>query len=434
MTTPGLPNGVGTAADSTGPVQARVQGARTRAGRNADERTYRQPAAMRVSSAVGVASGRNRLQQSSRKEPDGQTRRPCRHQAKRAHGRRAGVDGPRPMTPERRVTLRVVADTVGVSVATVSRALNADPQISTGTRERVVAVADELGYVPDAAARSLAIRRSRVMGLMVPDATDPVHGTLIAGFERAAGAAGYTVIVATSGGDAARERRALREFLAHRADGIALMGSVLDHDNDHAASRGHSSPVVLLNSERLDGDGAAPLPRGALRPDEPDGMRQIAEHLVEQGCRAFAYVTGDRPASGQLRAEALRAEVRRRVGRDLVASLTWDEDRRAEIARELVDAGADAVVGYDDRVAIGLLDGFRSIGVRVPEDVAVVGFDDIPFAQLVNPRLTTVRQAAGEMGALAVELLQDALLTGSLAPSRMLPVHRGVRETSVRPR
>ena len=309
------------------------------------------------------------------------------------------------------------------------RSLNDDPQISAGTRERVAAAADLLGYVPDAAARSLAIRSSRTFGLLVPDATDPVHGVLIAGFELAAQAAGYAVLVANSGGDAGRERRAIREFTAHRADGVALMGSVMDPEGIVARS---PSPIVFLNSERMANGQPAVLSTGCMRPDDLDGMRQVAEHLVEQGCRTFAFVAGDRPASGRFRTEALRAEVRARLGTDLAVDLTWDAGRRVEIARQLTDLGVDAVVSYDDRVALGLLDAFRSIGRRVPADVAVVGFDDIPFAELSNPRLTTVRQPASAMGALAVELLLGAIDTGSLAPSRTMPVQLVVRETSIR--
>lgn len=336
------------------------------------------------------------------------------------------------MSTENRVTLRDVAEAAGVSVATVSRSINDDPQISAATRERVAALADQLGYVPDAAARSLAVRSSRTFGLLITDSTDPVHGTLISGFERAAQAAGYTVIVANSGGDAGRERRALREFLAHRADGIAIMGTVLEHEPTVARVR--PSPVVFLNPERLKRGEIASLPTGCLRPDDADGIRQVVEHLVAEGYGAFAFVTGDRPASGHVRAEALQRRVRELTGRDLVAVLTWDALNRGALARALANAGADAVVGFDDRVALGLLDAFRLIGRRVPDDVAVVGFDDIPFAELSNPRLTTVSQPAGEMGAMAVELLLDAISTGTLAPSRTLPVRLVVRESSVRRR
>jgi DNA-binding LacI/PurR family transcriptional regulator len=336
------------------------------------------------------------------------------------------------VTLDRRVTLRDVAAAAGVSVATVSRALSEDPQISVATRERVAATAEALGYVPDLAARSLAARVSHTFGLMIPDATDPVHGTVVAGFEQAAHAAGYTVIVANSLGDAERERRAIREFSAHRADGLALMGCVLALEAISAMVR--PSPVVFLNSERLSHGRLEDLPVGCLRPDEPEGIRLLVDHLVDQGCRRFAYVGADRGASNVIRRDAVAAEVRGRLGVDPIAPLSWLPERRVDLATTLRDAGADAAIGYDDRVALSLLDGFRTIGVAVPRDVAVAGFDDIPFAEISNPRLTTIDQPAGEMGEQAVAELLDAISTGSLAPSRVLPVRLIVRESTLRRR
>ena len=335
------------------------------------------------------------------------------------------------MRSARRATLRDVAERVGVSVSTVSRSLNDDDQISIATRERVRAVADELGYVPDAAARSLAVRATSTVGLMIPDALDPVIGAVVLGFERAAVASGYSVIVAISQGDASRERNGMREFLTHRADGVALMGSTVDQEATIALAG--PSPVVFLNTERLDQGAIASLQVGCLAPDDADGMRQIAEHLVAEGYRSIAYVQGDRPASGHVREEALRLHLRRLAGLDLVMVARWEPASLDAVARTLVAAGVDAVVGYDDRVALGLLDAFRGLGRSVPGDVAVVGFDDMAFAALANPRLTTVTQPAEELGAQAAAMLLAAIRTRVLAPSRTLPVQLVVRESSIRP-
>ena len=235
------------------------------------------------------------------------------------------------MSTNHRVTLRDVAGTAGVSVSTVSRALNDDPRISTATRERLAATAETLGYVPDLAARSLALRSSRTFALMVPDATDPIHGTVVAGFETAADEAGYTVIIANSLGDAGRERRAIREFRAHRADGIALMSCVLDLATISTLVR--PSPVVFLNSERLSRGRLADLPRGCLRPDEPEGIRLLVEHLVAQGCRRFVFVGADeRGASNAIRKRAVADEVRRRLGVEPIDAVSWHSERRAEVA------------------------------------------------------------------------------------------------------
>jgi LacI family transcriptional regulator len=189
---------------------------------------------------------------------------------------------------------------------------------------------------------------------------------------------------------------------------------------------------VFLNSERLSRGRLADLPDGCLRPDEPEGIRLLVEHLVAQGCRRIAYVGADRGASNTIRAEAVASEVRTRLGVEPVASLSWRPEDRVALAGALRDAGADAVIGYDDRVALSLLDGFRTIGLSVPGDVAVAGFDDIPFAEISNPRLTTVAQPASEMGELAVDELVAAIATGALSPTRVLPVRLVVRESTIR--
>ena len=335
------------------------------------------------------------------------------------------------MSGERRITLREVAIAAGVSVATVSRALNDDPQISLATKERVAATAEALGYVPDLAARSLAVRATKTFGLMVPDAMDPIHGTVVAGFEAAAQAVGYTVIVANSHRDPAIERRAVREFRAHRADGIALMGSMLDLEAISTMVR--PSPVVFLNSERLKGGRPMDLALGCIRPDEIDVMRQVVEHLVAQGCRTMAFVgVDDRPGSNQMREMAFDNSVRDCLGVPPHEPYRWNDDHRERLAAAMRDDGVDGVVAYDDRLALELLDAFRTVGVAVPRDIAVAGFDDIPFAAISNPRLTTVGQPAHEMGALAVEELLKAISTGELSPSRVLPIYLAVRESTVR--
>jgi DNA-binding LacI/PurR family transcriptional regulator len=331
--------------------------------------------------------------------------------------------------PRRHITLRDIARLAGVSPATVSRSLRDDHQISEATRVRVSEIADRLGYVPDAAARSLAIRASRAFGLLVPDSTDPLHGQVVAGFERAADEAGYAVIVADGLGRASREGRAIREFVAHRADGIAAWGSVLDPDSVLAMAG--PSPVVMVSSERLTPDGVPPdPPTGALRTDEQDGIRQVIEHLVGGGRRRIGYVGAPRGGSNHVRREAVRDEVAARLGSPAVMLPEWAPGEQAMISERVVEGDLDAVVCYDDRVALHLLDGLRSLGVAVPGGVAVTGFDDIAFAAISNPRLTTIAQPAFDMGGLAVAWLLAAIGGAGLPASTRLPVRLVVRESS----
>jgi len=334
------------------------------------------------------------------------------------------------VSSDRRATLRDVARESGVSVSTASRALKDDQQISEATRERVRIAAAALAYMPDLVARSLALRASSVLGLLVPDVTDPIHGSVVSGFEQAAHAAGYTTIVANSLGDTERERRAISEFASHRVDGLALMGCYLDLGSVRTLTR--PSPVVSMNTERMHKGRRAELPLGCIRPDEPAGIRALVEHLVEQDCRRIAYVGIEGGAANAIRAEVVAAEVARCLGDTPVTYLPWQPDDRPAVAAELVAAGVDGALGYDDRVALGLLDGLRTIGISVPRDMAVAGFDNTSFAEISNPRLTTVRQPAAEMGAMAVAELTWAIEHGSLRPSMVLPVELVVRESTIR--
>ena len=152
------------------------------------------------------------------------------------------------MTP-RRVTLVDVAERASVSVATVSRALSGDPQISEATQTRVRQIADDLKYVPNVTARSLVMQSSSTFGLMTPDVTDPIHAQVVTGFQQQAAEHGYSVVLANGFWDPDTERRALREFAAHRVAAVAVMGSVLPHAEVKRIMS--PSPVLFIGSEHV---------------------------------------------------------------------------------------------------------------------------------------------------------------------------------------
>ena len=334
--------------------------------------------------------------------------------------------------PARRVTIEDVARVAHVSAATVSRALQGNPVISPRTQALVVHAAHRLGYVPNQAARSLVVRSTRTLGLLIPDATDPIHGQVAAGFEQEAGAHGYSVILASGFGEATREQRALRLFTVHRADGIALMGSVLRQRDVRAAARpGH---VVFINSEHPGLSGyQGDLPAGCIRADDVSGIEAVVTHLVERGYRRIGYAGGRATASNITRRDAaLRALREMGVGtlRQYAGPDNWQAG--GAVASEIAHDRPDAVICYDDKLALHTMDALRALGIRVPRDIAIVGFDDIPFARISNPRLTTVAQPSAEMGRRAAAILLRAIETGEMPRSVMLPVQLMVRESSVR--
>ena len=334
------------------------------------------------------------------------------------------------MSP-RRVTLVDVAQRAAVSVATVSRALSGDPQISEATQSRVRRIADDLKYVPNVTARSLVLQSSATFGLMTPDVTDPIHAQVVTGFQRQAAEQGYAVILSNGFWDPGTERRALREFAAHRVAAIAVMGSVLSQVEVKRLLA--PSPVLFIASEHVPVNGGdLDVARGCLRPDDRDGMRQVVDHLIERGYRSVAYVSGSSGATQIIRRDALVAALAER-GRPAPIVHSANEVDAAglrAVVTEIGESRPDVIVCYDDKTALLLMDELRSAGSRVPDDVAVVGFDDIPFARISNPRLTTVSQRADDLGRTSVDLLLSTIERGKLPVSQLMPVTLVVRETT----
>jgi len=334
----------------------------------------------------------------------------------------------------RRVTLVDLAEHAAVSVATVSRALSGDPQISEATQSRIRRIAADLKYVPNVAARSLVLQSTATFGLMTPDVTDPIHGQVVTGFQQQAAEHEYSVILSNGFRDAEIERRALREFAAHRVAGVVVMGSELSQTEVRRLLS--PSPVIFIASEHVPSKGAElDLARGCLRPDDHHGMQQAVAHLMERGYRNVAYVSGSSGATEIIRHDALVAALQEH-DRDLSMVHRADDVDAAGmrvVAAKIRQSRPDVVVCYDDKTALLLMDELRAAGVRVPHDVGIVGFDDIPFARISNPRLTTVSQRADDLGRSSAALLLTAIERGKLPPTQLMPVTLVVRETTPGP-
>jgi DNA-binding LacI/PurR family transcriptional regulator len=350
------------------------------------------------------------------------------------------------------VTLTDIAAAGGVSVSTVSRALADDPQISSTTRARIRLLADELGYVPNIAARTLVRRRSTSLGLVIPDVTDPIHGQVASGFQQRASERGYSAVLANGLHDREAEGRALRELAAHRVGGVALMGCVLGPDEVDAVLG--ATPLVLVAPEHAPARGTRATRRGqggrragtrgaahaaVLRPDDSSGMRQVVAHLSERGYQRPCYVTGSTGATHAERLAALeRALAEHGFPHPLVYRATgWTSSDLVDVVQRLRAEGRatrpDVAVCYDDKTALHLMDALRQAGVAVPAQLGIVGFDDIPFAAIANPRLTTVAQPSEEMGRRCVDLLVAAAEDDHAPRGAVLPVQLVVRETTPGP-
>lgn len=305
-------------------------------------------------------------------------------------------------------TIRDVALMAGVSTATVSRVLAGIGNPRPGTSDAVMGAVAALDYRPSGVARSLRMKRTGTLGLIVTDIENPFFPELVRAADLAARGLGYSILLGSAAYDEHRAMHYLSLMVDRRVDGLIIASSQV---SDESLKWLLSSPVpaVIVNAE------AHGLPVAVITSDNAGGARLAVQHLVGLGHRRIAYVRG--PAT--YTADAPRAEGFRSACRDAGLSpadtpeVTGDGQFEGgeRAAVELLEAGHDltAIVCYNDITAIGVLRALRSARLRVPEDISVVGIDDIAAASWVVPALTTVAQQKAEMGRLAVERLAATL-------------------------
>ena len=283
-------------------------------------------------------------------------------------------------------TLIDVAKRAGVSKSTVSNVVRGDIPVASATRERVERAIAEIQYHPNVIARSLKARTSTAIGIVVPDLTNPFYAELAAGAERAANALGYAALITHTECSASTEEEAARAFIERRIDGVIVGG----------ISIGSALPSLLLDRDIpvvVASFGESDDPRlGVIDHDDPAAMEAVVNHLYELGHRRLAFVSHHlREQSGE----------RRRVGFESALA------RRGLVTVGLGES-ATAVAAHNDMLAIATIDRLERQGLRVPEDISVVGYDDIPLAAHHRIKLTTVHSDAIEMGRRAVELVLGA--------------------------
>jgi LacI family transcriptional regulator len=316
-----------------------------------------------------------------------------------------------------RVTIADVAREAEVSQQTVSRAINDKGEISASTRQRVLEVIERLGYRPSGIARGLVTHRTLTIGLVVPDIANPFFAEIARGAEEAAHTAGYSLFLCNTIEDPRREADVLRTLEGQRVDGIVLCSSRLS--DDRLTELAACYPAMVLVNRKLAQDQAAV---STVRVDDASGARLAVRHLHGSGRRAVAFLAG--PPSSQSGRERARGYAAALTEAGLlpdpalsVSCSPYFEGGR-EAARVLLVArpDVDAFLCYNDLVAVGALQACSALGRRVPEDVAIVGCDDIPLAGLVTPPLTTLRVDQRSIGTAAVELLLERI--NGRAPDR----------------
>ncbi|MGH2457674.1 MAG: LacI family DNA-binding transcriptional regulator [Chloroflexota bacterium] len=313
-------------------------------------------------------------------------------------------------------TMAGVAERAGVSIATASRVFSGNPRVRPANRDRVLRAARELNYHVDARARGLSLRRTGTIGFVLTNVGDPFFAEILLGAEDAAAAADYDILVSTTRADPARERDALTLLREHRVDGAVLM--------DARQPRGDERLLALSDFAIVLIDPLQSNPSvSTIGMDNRLGGRLAAEHLIRLGHRRLAYLgrPGGDPNDhrlGGLRHAMATAGFDPASIRTIVAEEDFDSAERATEALLRSTSDVTALVCYNDVMAVGALQGCRRLGRRIPDDVSIVGFDDIVLARYLDPPLTTIRQPKYEIGYRAITMVLDLLARGS--PQRVL--------------
>ncbi len=306
-------------------------------------------------------------------------------------------------------TMRKVAELAGVSIATVSAVVNNSAYVSDELRERVQSAISQLDYRPNALARSLKNRRTKLLGFMVRNITNPFYPEVVLGAEDAARAAGYNILVSTTADEEDRERACLESMLEHRVDGM-LLGIVDEINNPTLIKlKEQKVPLVLVNRwpEGFEGN--------AVVADNIEGGLLATRHMIDQAYKKIAFIgAAQRFITSRHREEGYRRAMREAslaVPEDFIRYCDYSEEHAYTEYRKIIESGEipQAVFAANDLMAFGVIRAFLDSGYRVPEDVAVVGCDDIEFSSKFLIPLTTVHLHKYEMGKLGAELLIRAI-------------------------
>jgi LacI family transcriptional regulator len=337
----------------------------------------------------------------------------------------------------RTATLRDVAEAAEVHPSTASRALNARTRglVNAQTVERVLAAAAALGYQPNALAQGLKVARTMTVGMLLPDLTNPLFPPIVRGLEDGCTEAGYTVLLANTDNDPRKERQILEVMARRRVDGLVIATAHREYPLLTEVLRS-DYPVVLVN--RTADEPHLPSVSG----DDHAGIGLAVRHLVELGHRRIAHLAGTRAVStGLQRHQSYLSWMEIHglpVDPDLIVWCTWfTQQAGADAFQELLDRGSDftAVVAANDLVALGCYDVAAGRGIRIPEDVSIVGYNDIPFTDRFAPPLTSVRLPHYQIGVKAAELILEAIESpGSVHVGVRLPPELQVRGSTGVPR
>jgi LacI family transcriptional regulator len=307
------------------------------------------------------------------------------------------------------MTIRDVARLAGVSSMTVSRVINGSERVSPATRQRVEEAIDELGYVPSRLARGLIRQKTGTLALIVPDVANPFFTLVVRGAEEVARRADYRLLLCDTRADLELEREVIEELLAHRVEGIAI-APVSDRSRTHLRRLAKFGvPFVLIDRtvQGVDSD--------LIVGDNEGGARRLVTHLLELGHRRIGLIVeADDVSTARHRRQGYESALAAAgvpVDESLIVRADADPSGGFEGMRRLLtlDERPTAVFAVNNLVALGVIEAVRDAGLEVPDDVALVCFDDIEYASRMYPFLTVMAQPAETLGSLGTQLLLERI-------------------------
>ena len=334
------------------------------------------------------------------------------------------------------VRLKDIARYAGVSVMTVSKALRDEPDVSATTKARIKSLAQQMGYVPDSSAQGLRTRTSKLFGLVIPSSTDPIFSRIVFAIEDRAHELGYDILLAHTHNLAAREEVCIRRLLARRVDGL-FISPVYRFEAEariYQEVLARQVPTVLIGPP-------APFCKSfvSVETDEQVASHTATQHLLKLGHKRIAYLTGPPTAPwAHERFEGYRRALRE-AGMDADDKLVFQagntiaEGTKATLQMLNESCNATAVQAVNDLVAIGCAEALFAKGLRIPEDISLVGFGNILTAEYFRVPLTTIRQPKHRLGMAAVEAMMN-LLKGLRVEMKRLPAELIERKSTAPPK
>ena len=327
------------------------------------------------------------------------------------------------------ITLKIVAEKAEVSVNTASRAINNKPDINEETKERVLKIAQDLGYVRNDTAVALRTKKTGTIGVVIADNKNPFYAEVLNGMEVAARKKNYHIILANTQRDYRKEEEAINLLLNKRVDGL-LIAPVQDRDDDIKKLIEANIPFVIVGRDFNDID------LDAVYNDEVKGGFLATEYLIKKGHKKIAFINGvlhKSPAKGRLKGykKALK-ECEIPFNDALISVGDIDVKDGYERTKQMLKKNLDftAIFAYNDMMAFGAMQAIKEKGLRIPENIGLVGYDDILFSSLISPALTTIKLKKQELGVESVKLLLSRINRAHKKTKKiMLDVELIVRET-----